>query len=88
MNQITNRNGQLLSVVGRTAVDAYAIRVLIGAMGLMQKGIKVNPRMGKKQLLLRAEQWLGTRPKTIEEAIPLLQVKMNEKVEECEVVNE
>lgn len=88
MNQITNRNGQLSSCVGEAATSAFAIRALIGAMKLYEQGICLNSRMGKKQLLLRAEQWTGKKRASITAAKADLKEKMDEFLAQCEVVNE
>lgn len=88
MNQIINRNGQVQSCVGPTATSAFVIRTLIGAIQLYERGIKINARIGKKQLLLRAEQWTGKKRATLTAAKADLHEAMNAKVAECEVVNE
>lgn len=90
MNQIINRNGQLSSCVGEAATSAFAIRTLIGAIQLKQKGIQINSRMTGRMLLQRATSWTGKPYKrgAYDAALEDLKLAMNAKVAECEVVNE
>lgn len=86
MNKITNKNGQFLSAEGEAATSAFAIRTLMSAIKLKQQGISVRAGLTKNKLLMAAANWLGEKPKNLDEAMKLLQVKMTEKVAQCEIV--
>jgi hypothetical protein len=84
-NVITNRNGQLVSCSGPEAVRAFQFRVLIGALKLETKGIRVTRGYSA---LKAAKAITGLKSRDRAAHIAKLEELMAEQIAKCEVVTE
>lgn len=85
-NTITNENGQWQSLVGRKAVNAFALRTLI--QGLDFEG-KTGMRMTRGlSCLTRAKQVTGLRTSNREKLKARLTEMLNQQISECAVVTD
>lgn len=85
MDTITNKNGQLESVVGPVAVDAFRLRVMISAVRLEKSGMRASRGINATKL---AQQTTGLKTKDRDALIKRLEEMLQQRVSECLVVTD
>lgn len=86
-NVITNANGQVQSLVGEKAVDAFRLRMLISGLRFEQKcpGMKMTRGVNCKKL---ARELTGLKTNDVEKLGARLQLMLDQRVSECLVVTD
>jgi hypothetical protein len=82
---ITNKDGQLQSVSGDKAVDAFRIRVIISGLKLESKGMRMSRGLSA---LKTAKSLTGLKTRDYAKQIERLELLLAQRVSECTVVTD